>query len=220
MIIAFDTYYYDGYSYTVGGIFESWASNNASYYVTSKRKCTDAEYDSGELYKLSCIMQCISMIKLDNIDAIIINGFAWLSDDGKELVKGLGAKLFNSIKVIYGNEIDVIGISKSKYHVQIPNCLEVTHGIECKVPLYITCSNIENTNHYSVLVSRMHGDFRIPTILRLIDTKARELKGEREKTNEIGMDFTDLDEWADRELKLSNFNEWMKETEKNGFRCL
>ena len=65
MIIAFDTYYYNEYSYTVGGVFESWKDTKVKYFITSKREIIDAEYKPGELYKreLPCIMQCLKMIK-------------------------------------------------------------------------------------------------------------------------------------------------------------
>ena len=115
MIIAFDTYYYEGYSYTVGGVFESWLSSDVSYYVTSKRECIDAEYKSGELYKreLPCIMQCLSMVNLDSIDTIIVDGFVWLSEDGKELTKGLGARLDDAIQQLYCSIKSIIGIAKN-----------------------------------------------------------------------------------------------------------
>lgn len=209
MIIAFDTYYYEGYSYTVGGVFESWTSSDVSYYVTSRRECIDAEYKSGELYKreLPCIMECLSLVNLDNIDTIIVDGYVWLSEDGKELTKGLGARLDDAIQRVHCSVKNIVGIAKNPYHVKIPNCFEVKHGLESEKPLYVTCSNTDYAEHYSVLVSRMHGDYRIPTILKLVDTKTRELKNveiEEEMDNApIGLDLSDLDEWAEETFSKS-----------------
>lgn len=209
MIIAFDTYYYEGYSYTVGGVFESWTSSDVSYYVTSRRECIDAEYKSGELYKreLPCIMECLSLVNLDSIDTIIIDGYVWLSEDGKELTKGLGARLDDAIQRVHCSVKNIVGIAKNPYHVKIPNCFEVKHGLESEKPLYVTCSNTDYAEHYSVLVSRMHGDYRIPTILKLVDTKTRELKSveiEEEMDNApIGLDLSDLDEWAEETFSKS-----------------
>ena len=210
MIIAFDTYYYNGFSYTVGGVFKSWVDSDACYYVTSKRDCIDAEYKSGELYKrvLPCIMQCLSMIDIKNIDTIIVDGYVWLSEDGKELVKGLGARLYDEIVKKYDiNNICVVGIAKNPYHVKIPNCVEVEHGLDSKKPLYVTCSTPEFAEYYSILIKKMHGDYRIPTIIKAIDSKTREFseKIEEEEMKPIEIDF-------------GSFDEWVKETEENGFK--
>ena len=213
MIVAFDIYYYNGYSYTVGGVFESWADSDVCYYVTNKRNCIDAEYESGELYKreLSCIMQCLSMIDLKNIDAIIVDGYVWLSEDGKGLTKGLGARLADAIAEKYDvNDISVVGIAKNPYHIKIPNCIEIKHGLDSNKPLYVTCSNPEFAEYYSVLAERMNGDYRIPTILKLIDAKTRELKDKNE--HEIAEQTKPI------EIDFGTFDEWVKETEKNGFK--
>ncbi len=215
MIVAFDTYYYNGYSYTVGGVFESWSDSNAKYYVTSKRNCIDAEYKSGELYKreLPCIMQCLSMIDINNIDTIIVDGFVWLSEDGKELVKGLGARLSDAIKEKYNIEITVLGIAKNPYHIEIPTCKELVRGLESKKPLYITCSTPSITDYYAILVKKMHGDYRIPSILKAIDSKTREYadKSTSEEKNNISEPIS---------IDFGSFEEWLAETEKRGFRYL
>ena len=212
MIIAFDTYYYDGYSYTVGGVFESWADNDVCYYVTSKRSCIDAEYKPGELYKreLPCIMQCLSMVNIENIDTIVVDGYVWLSEDGKELVKGLGAKLNDAIKMAYSVEKNIVGIAKNPYHVKIPNCFEVKHGLESEKPLYVTCSNPDYSEHYAVLVSRMHGDYRIPTILKNVDTKSRELG----HTDEVKEETEEFKESKPIEIDFGTFDEWLAEIDK------
>jgi hypothetical protein len=71
----------------------------------------------------------------------------------------------------------------------------------------------------------MHGDYRIPTILKLVDTKTRELKSKdkEEDNHSIKVNTSDLDKWAEENLsKLSfsdeAFEKWVAETEKNGFR--
>ena len=248
MIIALDTYYYDGDSYTVGGIFDSWVADKVSYYVTSKRECIDAEYKPGELYKreLPCIMQCLSMVNLDNVDTIIVDGFVWLSDDGKTLKAGLGQKLHETLSFLHGKDITIVGVAKNKYHSEIPHCYEIKHGLESDKPLYVTCSNPNYAEHYSLLVSRMHGDYRIPTILKAVDTKTRSFKKddveeivEEEPSSPIGLDLSDLDKWAEENLATKkdeetplydawaeyvkengdkvDINEFMDEVEKRGF---
>lgn len=212
MIIAFDTYYYNGFSYTVGGVFNSWGDSDVCYYVTSRRDCIDAEYEPGELYKreLPCIMQCLSLIDVENIDTIIIDGFVWLSEDGKTLVKGLGARLDEAIQRKYCTTKDIIGIAKNKYHVDIPYCEEVTRGLESNKPLYVTCNNTDYTKHFSTLVSRMHGDYRIPTIIKAVDTKTRELKYHGEDSYDDENDSS-----SPLDVNIGTFEEFLAESEVN-----
>jgi hypothetical protein len=72
----------------------------------------------------------------------------------------------------------------------------------------------------------MHGDYRIPTILKLVDTKTREFKSKIDKEEEadssIGLDLSDLDKWAEEAFSKENVEKaldaWIADTEKNGFR--
>lgn len=240
MIVAFDTYYYNGFSYTVGGVFKSWGDKEASYYVTSKRACIDAEYKPGELYKreLPCIMQCLDLLKIDDIELIIVDGFVWLSENGVSLTKGLGAVLHDAIFHKYSRKKTIVGIAKNRYHVDIPECVVLERGLESKKPLFITCSETCFTEFYASQVKVMSGDYRIPNIIKAVDMKTRELgrrhEAEIEKelteedkynTNHFDFDMTDLDEWAEKELdinptklKMEQLDAWIAETEKNGFR--
>ena len=188
MIVAFDTYYYNGFSYTVGGVFKTWGAKEVSYYVTSKRNCIDAEYKPGELYKreLPCIMQCLDMMNIDEIECIIIDGFVWLSEDGKECTKGLGARLYDAIYNKYGAHITIVGVAKNRYHVDIPNCVKIERGLESKKPLFITCSLEFMTDMWASLIKGMHGDYRIPTILKAVDSKTRDFCDKIDEEEELG----------------------------------
>lgn len=240
MIVAFDTYYYNGFSYTVGGVFKSWGDEKASYFVTSKRTCIDSEYISGELYKreLPCIMQCLKMMNIDEIETIIVDGFVWLSENGKTLTKGLGAMLQEAIFKLYGRKKTIVGVAKNRYHVEIPECVVLERGLESKKPLFITCSETCFSEFYASQIKVMHGDYRIPSILKSVDMKTRELSRKHEEeiekeltkedeynTRQFDFDMTDLDEWAEKELeinptklKMEQLDAWIAETEKNGFR--
>lgn len=178
MIIAFDTYYYNNFSYTVGGVFDSWLSKNVKYYVTSKREVIDADYKCGELYKreITPIIQCLKMANLDAIDTIIIDGFVWLTDDGINKTKGLGMRLVDALLTEFKRQdITVVGIAKNKYEFDIPQCIEIKRGLS-KKPLWITCSDINSTNNYANLIKHMFGENRIPSIIKDIDSKTRELQ--------------------------------------------
>ena len=238
MIVAFDTYYYNGFSYTVGGVFKSWGDKEVSYYVTSKRTCIDSEYISGELYKreLPCILQCLKMMNIDEIETIIVDGFVWLSEDGKTLTKGLGAILQDAIFKLYGMKKTIVGVAKNRYHVDIPECVVLERGLESKKPLFITCSETCFTEFYASQIKVMSGEYRMPNILKSVDAKTRELSRKHEEeiekelteedkynTNSLDFDMTDLDNWAEKELtptaiKMEQLDAWIADCEKNGFR--
>lgn len=239
MIVAFDTYYYNGFSYTVGGVFKSWGDKEVSYYATSIRTCIDAEYKPGELYKreLPAIMQCLATLNIDTIDTIIVDGFVWLSEDGKTLIKGLGARLQDAIYNKYNTKKTIVGIAKNRYHVKIPECVDLERGLVTAKPIFITCSESCLTEHYASQVKVMHGDYRIPSIIKAVDSKTRELMSKHEKSIEdelrekynnkpIDIDLSDLDEWAEKTFNhkdddsvnsIEKMEEWIAETEKNGF---
>lgn len=185
MIIAFDTYYYNGYSYTVGGVFESWKDTKVKYFITSKREIIDAEYKPGELYKreLPCIMQCLKMIDLDEVNVIIVDGFVWLSENGKDRIQGLGMHLSNALMNEYNRQdITIVGIAKNPYKCEIPSCIGILRG-ESSKPLWITCSEYYLTEKYAALVKHMVGGYRIPYIIKSVDTKTRSISRSEIKTN-------------------------------------
>jgi deoxyribonuclease V len=218
MIVAFDTYYYNGYSYTVGGVFKSWGDKEVSYFVTSKRDCIDAEYKPGELYKreLPCIMQCLSMLNIDDIELIIVDGFVWLSEDGKTTTKALGARLQDAILNKYQTKKTIVGVAKNKYHVDIPDCVEIERGLESKKPLFITCSEPCFTEHYAAHIKGMHGDYRIPSILKAVDSKTRSF-GE-EDCEEVDKQLEEEYNSKPIDIDFGTFEEFIATCDKNGFK--
>lgn len=226
MIVAFDTYYYGGFSYTVAGVFETWASESVKYYVCSRREGIDAEYVPGELYKreLPCIMQCLEKIKVDDITSIIVDGFAWVVDDNGEKVPGLGKRLQDAIVKRFNHHVSIIGVAKNPYRGKIPGCRPITRG-KSEKPLLITCTEDYFTEHYAQEVKLMFGENRIPDILKAIDTKTRtycedvesdcstidRLITENNKKNSKVMTLGDL------AVDIGDFEDWIKETEERGF---
>ena len=200
MIVAFDTYYYNGFSHTVGGVFENWTDKEVKYFVTSKRECRDAEYIPGQLYKreLPCIMQCLNMLDLDEIDTIIVDSFVWLTTNGSDLIPGLGMRLANKLYSEYDrNDITIVGIAKTSYHFTIPTSVEIKRG-ESKSPLYITCSNVDATKKYASLVEKMYGANRLPDIIKAVDSKTRDEStiGNKSKPKNKTYHIMTTEEWV------------------------
>ena len=177
-------------------------------------------------------------MNIDEIETIIVDGFVWLSENGKTLTKGLGAMLQEAIFKLYGRKKTIVGVAKNRYHMEIPECVVLERGLESKKPLFITCSETCFSEFYASQIKVMHGDYRIPSILKSVDMKTRELSRKHEEeiekeltkedeynTRQFDFDMTDLDEWAEKELeinpiklKMEQLDAWIAETEKNGFR--
>ncbi len=162
MILAFDTYYFDNKAKTVCLAFDNWATTD-SYEIYSEIIETNEDYISGEFYKreLPCIMSLYKKINLDNIEAIIIDGFVFL-DDGKKM--GLGGYLYQTL----ASKIPIIGVAKTNYFTIEKDKRAIYRGISIN-PIYITAIGID-LDMASELIQNMSGEYRIPTILKKLDT--------------------------------------------------
>lgn len=225
MIVAFDTYYYEGFSYTVAGVFEKWSSERVKYFVCSRRRGIDAEYKPGELYKreLPCIMQCFEKINVDNVSSIVVDGFVWVVNDKGERVPGLGKRLQDKVLEDYGHHISVIGVAKNPYHTTIPNCKEICRGSSTK-PLYVTCTEDFFTEHYAQEIKSMFGEHRIPDILKSIDQKTRSYcEDVEDEPSSVRRLITSINEdnkkttLADLAVDMGDFEEFVADVKDRGF---
>ncbi|NMM47646.1 endonuclease V [Marinigracilibium pacificum] len=173
MILAFDTYYFKDKAKTVCLTFKDWSDSEPT---NSYEEIKDgiAEYEPGAFYKreLPCILSLLNKVKREfkYIKAIVIDGFVVLDDQNK---LGLGGHLFNQLN----SNIPIIGVAKSGFHGNKENVKELFRG-ESKKPLYITAIGIELETAFKHIKS-MHGDFRMPTLLQILDTKTKEKVGNR-----------------------------------------
>ncbi|AXT54627.1 endonuclease V [Aquimarina sp. AD1] len=166
MIIAFDTYYYDNKAKTIGVSFNKW-ENNTPIEIYSEIIEGVAEYEPGSFYKreMPCILSLLKKINLDQIDFIIVDGYVILDDDGKY---GLGGHLYQNLN----EKIPIIGVAKSGYDSNKLNSRALLRG-ESKKPLYISAVGIELDLAFEYIKS-MHGNYRMPTLLQIMDTKTKE----------------------------------------------
>jgi deoxyinosine 3'endonuclease (endonuclease V) len=168
MIICIDVFYKQDSANAAAVLIEQWSDiKSFKEYILNITEV--AEYVSGEFYKreLPCIMQLLAHIKeKDNlkIDLIVIDGYVWLSEGRK----GLGAHLYEALN----KEIPVIGVAKTYFHQN--NAVEVYRG-KSQNPLYISAIGIE-IDVIAKSIERMSGEYRIPTILKRVDSLSREAK--------------------------------------------
>lgn len=166
MILAFDTYYLEGKARTACLAFKDWKDKSPNEIFTETLDIP-GEYESGEFYKreLPCILSLLDKIEESEIEAIVIDGFVILDDTGKH---GLGGYLYEHLK----KKIPVIGVAKTNFAQNTINKREVYRGGSAR-PLYITALGTDLTTAARHIRS-MHGTYRLPTLLKLLDRITRE----------------------------------------------
>ena len=165
MKLIIDVSYKGTQAKVVGGFFETW-SDTSLMQISSKIVDDVAEYVSGEFYKreLPCILEFLEDMDLQEIDLIIIDGFIYLDDGGK---KGLGAYLYESMALA----IPIIGVAKSKFYNNNKLVKEIFRG-QSKNGIYISAIGID-LDAASAPVQTMSGDFRLPELIKKVDTKTK-----------------------------------------------
>jgi deoxyribonuclease V len=96
------------------------------------------------------------------IATILIDGYVWL-DEGRP---GLGGHLYAALD----STIPIIGVAKSRYHSA--NAIDLVRGASAS-PLHITAAGIA-AHAAAAFIGTMHGEHRIPTLLKLADRLGRE----------------------------------------------
>lgn len=146
--------------------FEGW-TDSKPVKVTHVNVSPIEPYVPGEFYKreLPCLLKVLESVKKDfEIDTIIIDGYVTLGKDHP----GLGYKLYEAL----GHFPPVIGVAKTKF--KGADHEEVLRG-QSKSPLYVTAIGV-CTPSAADFIKFMHGEFRIPTMLKLVDQTCRNAK--------------------------------------------
>ncbi|MGF1761704.1 endonuclease V [Photobacterium sagamiensis] len=165
MLLVIDVHYRDDNSAVVAGLtFNEWSSDE----VEGKHivKIDNVEpYEPGSFYKreLPCILALLnSLEKVPNV--IVIDGYVTL---GKENEDGLGAHLYKALNP----HTPIIGVAKSRFSGTSSD-FEVYRG-QSKQPLFVTSAGIDNSIAKE-LIKSMHGNNRLPTLLKAVDRECRD----------------------------------------------
>lgn len=166
MILAVDVHYRTGKAHAVGVLF-NWNNVNPIRIVNSTIKEVE-EYIPGEFYKreLPCLMEIINKIDLSSLETIIVDGYVYVDN---ELNLGLGGKLWEALN----KKVPVIGVAKTSFYSNKNTIKEIFRG-ESKKPLYVSAVGMD-INEATKKIQEMEGDFRIPTILKYLDTATKEI---------------------------------------------
>ena len=141
-------------------IFREWASTTVSREFTVQ-VLNVQPYEPGAFYKreLPCLLAALANVS-ESLETIIIDGNVWL-DAGKP---GLGAHLRNSVN------LPVVGVAKTAFK-DGSFAEKVLRGVS-KKPLFVTAAGIDQVTAAQRVVS-MHGDHRVPTLIRRVDHLCR-----------------------------------------------
>lgn len=167
MILAFDTWYFDRKAKTVCITFEEWTAA-APYKVYAEVLENVEAYVPGAFYRreLPCILSLWQRVEELEVEAILVDGFVYLDDNGKY---GLGGHLYEAM----GGKVPVVGVAKTDFATvgQSKRC--VFRG-DSQRPLYITAigMDIDRAAHN---IEIMAGAFRIPALLKELDRLTKQV---------------------------------------------
>lgn len=166
MILAFDTFYFENKAKTVCVCFKNWEDVTP---IEIKEEIIEgvAAYEPGSFYKreMPCILSLLKQFDLDEVELIVVDGYVVLNDEGK---LGLGGYLYEELE----KKIPIIGVAKSKFNENNTRAKELFRG-ESKKALYVSSIGIDLEIAYEH-IKVMHGNYRMPTLLKILDTKTRE----------------------------------------------
>jgi deoxyribonuclease V len=164
MFLAIDVHYKENRGQVVGVLFQKWEDDQPSEIIRFIQEDI-AEYEPGAFYKreLPCILELLKKTE-KAISVIIVDGYVYLDNDGKP---GLGYKLYECLDI----KIPVIGVAKTRFHNNEKNVVEVLRG-ESNNPLFVSAIGME-ISEAATHVKSMSGEFRLPTLLKLMDTETK-----------------------------------------------
>ena len=160
MIVATDVHYQNRAGNAAALVFDTWdASTAVAKYVEATRPVLD--YQPGLFFEreLPCLLNVLAVVA-EPYDTVIVDGHVWLADQ-----PGMGHHLYEALN----RQVAVVGVAKRPFHEG--RATEVLRG-NSQTPLYVTAIGVD----LELAVERvrtMHGPFRLPTLLKQVDTLCR-----------------------------------------------
>lgn len=163
MIFAVDVQYEESCALAAGVLFPDWEKDEVESDRTKPIKDI-APYEPGSFYKreLPCILPLLAEVAIE-LEAIVVDGYVTLGPDSKP---GLGMYLYEYLR----REIPVVGVAKNRFK-DTPAICEVLRG-NSQNPLLVTAAGMPLTEAKQRII-RMHGENRIPTLLKRVDQLCR-----------------------------------------------
>ncbi|QPH40847.1 endonuclease V [Pedobacter endophyticus] len=165
MILALDVHYREQKAKSVGILF-NWNDIEPQSIIVDYYEDIE-EYIPGQFFKreLPCLLNVIKKIDLRTVEVIVIDGYVYVDNDYKF---GLGGVLWEKLN----EQISIIGIAKTSFFKNKETVIEIVRGASIK-PLYISAIGME-LKTAAELIKNMKGDFRMPSLLKQLDTITKE----------------------------------------------
>lgn len=165
MIAFLDVHYRNGGGRAACALAESWT--DAAPVATFAADIPEAlPYEPGCFYRreLPCLQAVLRLLP-DVPDVLVIDGYVWLDSHGKP---GLGAHLHQ-----VADGTPVVGIAKTSFRgLEGSGLVELVYRGKSTKPLYVTAAGLD-VRTAAHAVAHMHGEHRIPTLLRITDILTR-----------------------------------------------
>lgn len=141
--------------------FDAWTDPIAAIEIVMRSSRPAAEYRSGEFYVRELPFLLALLERMPPVDVVVVDGYVWLGPDHP----GLGKHLHDALAA----PTAIVGVAKTRYAGA--ESVDVVRGDSDK-PLFVTAVGID-PRVAAEHVRAMHGEFRIPTLLRRVDALAR-----------------------------------------------
>jgi len=163
LVATVDACYGDESALVACVVFGEWGASTPDNVVTAQVDGISA-YHPGAFYKreLPVLLAVLREIK-EPLRAVIVDGYVWL--DARQ-TPGLGAHLHDALL----RRVPVIGVAKTPFRGDDWS-RRVMRG-KSRRPLFVTAAGYPS-DEAAEAIRTMHGDSRIPTMLRLADHPAR-----------------------------------------------
>ena len=161
MIACIDADYRDAEAITACVAIRDFADETPVFERVVRSPHPPQPYEPGSFYLRELPGVLAVLAATGDVSTVIIDGYVWLGADRP----GLGARLFAEVNV------PVIGVAKTRFKDN-DRAIEVTRGGSSR-PLYVTSAGID-VDDAARRVRSMHGEHRLPTILKRVDRLARD----------------------------------------------
>lgn len=144
-------------------VFDGWSASDATAEHVRRIDAVQP-YVPGQLYRreLPCLLAVLEHVSVP-LEAIVVDGYVYLDDQGRP---GLGAHLHEALD----RDTPVVGVAKNFFRGHA--AIEVQRGQSTR-PLYVTAAGM-SPQAAAEGVARMHGGYRLPTLLKRVDRLCRD----------------------------------------------
>jgi deoxyribonuclease V len=170
VLACVDVGYLEGAAIAGCLLFQAWTDQAPAESVVV-RTAAAAPYRSGEFFRreLPAILAVLKQVHVP-LETVLIDGYVWL--EGAR--PGLGAHLYEAL----GGRMAIVGVAKTAWgdpaaggSTDERRAIPLRRGRSDK-PLYVTTAGMD-VRLATALVAGMHGDHRIPTLLKWVDRLVR-----------------------------------------------